>query len=141
EGAAPADGEDEGRCPAAARIEGRRLAPYLDECLLHDLLRLGPRVEDAEGERQRRRRVSIVERAQGAGVSCGDAAQERLVDLRATHDAEQRGEEHGLRAISRPAQGCNPGRHAKGTELGRRWIRATTTGRWPRPSSRPPAAP
>ena len=59
--------------------------------------------------------MAIVEGPQGAGVTCRDEAQERLVRLGATDDAEQRGEEHGLRAIPWQAQGCNPGRHESST--------------------------
>ena len=73
DGAAARDGDDPGDGAAASGVELSRPPPHFQERLLDDVLRLFPVAQDPKRDRDRPRRVLIVDRPQRGDVAAGDA--------------------------------------------------------------------
>ena len=75
DGAAAGDGDDPGDGAASSGIELGRPPPHFQEGLLNDVLRLFPVAQYPERDRDRPRRVLVVERPQRGDVAPGDACE------------------------------------------------------------------
>ena len=73
DGAAARDGDHPGDGAAASGVELGRPPPHFQEGLLDDVLGLFPVAQDPERDRDRPRRVLVVERPQRRDVAAGDA--------------------------------------------------------------------
>lgn len=100
-------------CPSWA-IAGRA-APGGHEGLLADVLGHAAIADDAEGERERRRGVTVIELGEGLAVAAGDAAQQSRVCAHVIHAGPGAGgrlARIGLRCVGRAhrASGERPAR-------------------------------